>query len=200
MFDLSKLQPVLQSLALAISLMTALGGALLLATWFSLIIWAFHDIRTRTTDTFTQLMAALMVAVLFIPGAILYYMLRPAETLGAVHERKLLEQALTPEPEEPEYICPGCEREVDRRWMVCPYCLYQLREPCPQCGELMELDWRSCAFCGQLAGEQRQPARAILPAVPVPAVGLNLPGDHRDGHADRSTPPKDSSSMTQAPI
>ncbi len=180
MFDLSGLAPVLRVMALGISLFGAITAALLLATWFSLILWTFHDIRTRSNDVFTQLMATLMVAVLLIPGALLYTLLRPPETLGAARERSLLEQALQPVEDDMQYVCPGCGDDVDPRWMVCPHCLYQLREPCPQCGELMELDWRSCAYCGQLTGE-RQLSGLLPSATPAPALTVQT---------DRATPPR----------
>jgi hypothetical protein len=172
------LQAILQFLITGLSLFMAVTGALALAVWFSLVIWTFHDIRTRSNDVFTQLMATLMVAVLFVPGALLYMLLRPAETLGALRERSLLEQALKPETA-PDFVCPACEREVERRWMVCPFCLYQIKEPCSQCGELMELDWRSCAYCGQLVGEQRH-VPSLPRAAAVPALGL----------ADRASAPQ----------
>ncbi len=190
--NLPNLQPIIQTLVLGVSLLGAISGALLLATWFSLVIWTFHDIRMRSHDVFTQLMATLMVAVLFVPGALLYLLLRPPETLGIVSERQLLEDALRPQEEEPEFVCPGCEREVEPRWMVCPYCLYQLREPCPQCGELMELDWKSCAYCGQLSGE-----RSAIP-LPRPAAvpaAFTLPGDRND-RADHASPPPNGNGTT----
>ena len=42
---------------LSISFLTAVFAALGLAVWFSLIIWTYHDIRLRSHDLFTQLMA-----------------------------------------------------------------------------------------------------------------------------------------------
>lgn len=180
------LQPILQALVLGISVLTAILVALGLAVWFSLIIWTYHDIRLRSRDLFTQLMATLMVAVLFIPGALVYILLRPPETLDAQRERRLLENALTPAVE-PDTICPACRHAVEPRWMVCPFCLYQLREPCPQCGELMELEWRSCAYCGHLMGEHRQAlpsTAAVAPSLPATPELAALPErTERPSHA-----------------
>jgi hypothetical protein len=170
---------IIHMLAFGISLLAGISGALLLATWFSLVIWTYHDIRLRSNDVFTQLMATLQVAVLFVPGALLYMLLRPPETLGATRERELIENALRPQADDSEVVCPGCGRPVQPRWMVCPRCLYQVRTPCRHCGELMEVDWRTCAYCGQLGGEHELDAALLPGATHMPFV-YTLPVDRAD--------------------
>ena len=61
--------------------LTAFGGAFLVALWIALIIWTYRDIRARARDPFVQILSALLVAVLNLPGILVYLILRPPRTL-----------------------------------------------------------------------------------------------------------------------
>ncbi|HCF84018.1 MAG TPA: hypothetical protein DEV72_02325, partial [Ktedonobacter sp.] len=52
--------------------------------WLSLIIWTFRDIRSRTQDLLSQILATVLVAVFFIGGLFIYMILRPRQTLAEV--------------------------------------------------------------------------------------------------------------------
>ena len=69
-------------------------GAYLLAFWLSLAIWTFQDIRSRSRDILAQLLATLLVLLFNLPGLLLYFVLRPKETLAEAYERSLAEEAL----------------------------------------------------------------------------------------------------------
>ncbi len=129
-------------LVAVVSILAAVGTAL----WIALVIWTFRDMRARTRDTFAQLLAALVVAVLNIPGLLVYLILRPRETLVEQYERALEEEALLQEIEE-KPVCPGCGHATKDDWRVCPYCHTKLKKPCPHCGQLLELPWRICPYC-----------------------------------------------------
>jgi hypothetical protein len=78
-----------------ISILSAIG----IAVWIALTIWTFRDMKARSRDTFGQILAALVVAVLSIPGFLVYLILRPRETLAEQYERALEEEALLQEIE-----------------------------------------------------------------------------------------------------
>lgn len=137
----------LSSLLNYIRIAVALLGAFTAALWLSLVIWTFRDMRLRTRDVFAQLLAALVVAVLNIPGFIVYLILRPPETLAQAYERSLEEEALLQDIEE-RANCPGCNRATRPEWRVCPHCQTKLKKTCTQCGQLIELTWNVCANCG----------------------------------------------------
>ena len=141
--------------------MAAWGTAL----WVGLIIWTFKDMRARSRDPFAQIMASIMVAVLTVPGWLIYLMLRPRETLAEAYERALEEEALLQEIEE-RPTCPGCSRPVDDTWKICPHCHTRLRKNCPECKNLLELQWNLCPFCGNTAvgGTYASPPEA--PGIP----------------------------------
>jgi len=61
--------------------LTGFGGAFLAALWISLVIWTYRDIRTRARDPLVQTLATLLVAVLNLPGVLVYLILRPPRTL-----------------------------------------------------------------------------------------------------------------------
>ncbi len=119
--------------------LTAFGAAFLVVLWIALIIWTYRDIRARARDPLVQILSALLVAVLNLPGILVYLILRPPRTL----EEEALLQALEDLP-----LCPGCERRVRDEWQVCPNCHTKLKKTCHNCSRFMELPWNICPFCG----------------------------------------------------
>jgi RNA polymerase subunit RPABC4/transcription elongation factor Spt4 len=123
-------------------------GAFVVALWVSLVIWTFRDMRARTRDAFAQLLASLMVLVLGPFGIILYFILRPRETLAEKYERSLEEEALLQDIEE-RNICPGCKQPIEPDYVLCPICHTRLRHPCLHCGRLIHPRWSVCPYCAQ---------------------------------------------------
>lgn len=152
--------------------LTAFFGAFLSALWLSIVIWTFRDMRARSRDVFAQLLATLVVAVLTLPGLVVYLILRPPRTLSETYEQSLEEEALLQEIEE-KRVCPGCGRQAEESWRVCPNCYTKLKKPCAHCGQLMDLPWNMCPYCGtpvagmRLDGEAL-PALETQPAPPNP--------------------------------
>jgi len=141
--------------------LTAFGGAFLAALWVSLVVWTYRDIRTRARDPLVQTLAALLVAVLNLPGVLVYLILRPPRTLEEEYQRTLEEEALLQALENLP-LCPGCERRVKDDWQICPNCHTKLKKTCHNCNKLMELPWNICPFCG------------------TPAPGMRLEGSSMD--------------------
>jgi RNA polymerase subunit RPABC4/transcription elongation factor Spt4 len=125
---------------------TASGAAFVAALWLSLIFWTYRDIRQRTRDRLARLLAILVVAVLFLPGMLVYFILRPHTTQEEEYQRTLEEESLLQTIEETP-LCPGCGRRIKEDWVACPSCQTRLRKPCIQCGRLMELSWNLCPYC-----------------------------------------------------
>jgi RNA polymerase subunit RPABC4/transcription elongation factor Spt4 len=142
-----------------VSILAAIGTAL----WISLIIWAYRDMRSRSRDVFAQVLAALVVTVLNIPGLLVYLILRPHETLAEQYERALEEEALLQEIED-KRVCPGCGHPIKESWRICPYCHTKLKKQCQHCGELLDLPWTICPYCESPQIEERPPARRPVAA------------------------------------
>lgn len=128
----------------------ALSGAFLAALWLSMVIWTFRDIRSRTRDIFAQILAALVVAILNLPGLLIYFILRPPETLAEAYTRSLEEEALLQGIEEADR-CPGCGQRTLPDYIVCPTCHTKLKKTCVHCGRGLQLRWTVCPYCGTAA-------------------------------------------------
>jgi hypothetical protein len=134
---------------------TAWAGAFVAALWLSLVIWTYRDIRSRARDPLARILAVLVVAVLFLPGIVIYLILRPARTLEEDYQHTLEEEALLQSIEDSS-LCPGCGRRVKENWIVCPNCHTRLKKNCHQCGKLMELSWNLCPYCATPAPGMRR--------------------------------------------
>jgi RNA polymerase subunit RPABC4/transcription elongation factor Spt4 len=132
--------------------LTGFGAAFLLALWISFIIWTFRDIRGRSRDPLLRILAVLIVALLFLPGIVVYLFLRPAQTLEGEYKKTLEEEALLQTIEE-KTLCPSCGRRIREDWLFCPKCQTKLKRTCQDCGRAVDLAWNICPFCGTPAPE-----------------------------------------------
>jgi RNA polymerase subunit RPABC4/transcription elongation factor Spt4 len=150
-------------------------GAMVAAFWLALLIWTFRDMRARSRDIFAQILAALLVAVLFLPGWVIYLMLRPKETLAEAYERSLEEEALLQGIEE-MLACPGCGLRVQGDFVVCPNCHTKLKKPCQGCGRALNLRWGVCPYCGTpaLGGVPAAAPQPVAAAQPTAAEATTV--------------------------
>ena len=125
----------------------AFGAAFIAALWLSLIFWTYRDISRRSRDVLLRILASLVVTVLFLPGILIYLILRPQNTLEQEYQQTLEEEALLQTIEDTP-LCPGCGRKIEKEWAVCPTCHTRLKKNCHECGKLMELAWNLCPYCG----------------------------------------------------
>jgi len=169
------------NLSLIILGLTAFLSAFIVALWVSLVIWTFRDMRARSRDAFAQLLAALMILVLGPLGMVLYFMLRPRETLAEKYERSLEEEALLQDIEERQ-ICPGCKQPIEPDFVLCPICNVRLRTPCIHCGRLIHPRWSVCPYCAEsqkpIPGVERAGTVTLLDLEeeePLPVMELDQP-------------------------
>jgi RNA polymerase subunit RPABC4/transcription elongation factor Spt4 len=168
-------------------LATAFGAAFIAALWLSLIFWTYRDIRKRNRDRLAHILGTLVVAVLFLPGILVYIIMRPPTTLEEEYQRTLEEEALLQTIEEHQ-LCPGCSRRIREDWVACPNCHTRLRKPCHQCGRLMELPWNLCPFCATPAPGMRKENLTIEEAL------SSLPGQPKLD--DAPVPPSEQSNLS----
>ena len=124
---------------------------------FAAAVWTYRDIRSRTQDILAQVLSIALVLVLQLPGLILYMLMRPKQTLAEKYERALEEEYLRRDIED-DHVCPHCQRGVESDFIVCPYCMTELRRRCPNCERTVDLTWSVCPFCGSTAGVVTPPA------------------------------------------
>jgi amino acid transporter len=149
----------------------AFATAFLVALWISLVFWTFRDIRRRSRDPLLRVLAALVVAVLFLPGVLIYLILRPPRTLDDEYQHSLEEEALLQSIED-KPVCPGCARQVKEAWTACPTCYTRLKKTCHKCGQPMDLAWNLCPFCGTpVPGMRRENLTMDEALSPIPGEG-----------------------------
>jgi RNA polymerase subunit RPABC4/transcription elongation factor Spt4 len=115
----------------------------------------------RSTDVLVCILAVAVSIILFLPGVLIYLILRPALTTEEKYQQALEEEALLSTLEESE-LCPGCERNIKDDWLMCPSCHTVIKKLCPACKNLLELAWDICPYCG-LELEAQKPNRIDHP-------------------------------------
>lgn len=148
--------------ARGLQVLLALGGAYLIALWFVLAVWTFRDIETRSRSVVTQVFSTLLVVLFWVPGLLLYRLLRPSETLDEAYQRSLEEEYLIQDLEELP-LCPSCNHFVEDDFQICPHCNTQLREPCTSCERLIDLRWAVCPYCGTQHHERHELPEEAVP-------------------------------------
>lgn len=149
------------TIARAIQVLLALGGAYLIGLWVVLIIWTYRDIEARSRSVVTQVAATMVSILFFIPGTLIYLLLRPKETLDATFQRSLEEEYLLQDIEA-AVVCPSCEKPVDEEWVICAHCETRLKEACSTCGRAIDVRWSVCPYCGN---DESMAAAVIRPKV-----------------------------------
>lgn len=137
---------MIETAARGAQFLLAIGIAYLIALWFAVVAWTFRDIEARSRSVFTQVFSTLLVVLFFIPGLLLYLILRPKETLDQAFQRALEEEYLLQDLDDAP-VCLGCQRAVDPDYVLCPHCHTRLREPCPTCSRLVDVRWGVCPYC-----------------------------------------------------
>jgi RNA polymerase subunit RPABC4/transcription elongation factor Spt4 len=117
------------------------------ALYLALVYWTYADARRRLEDP-TLIGAATALSLVPFAGALIYLILRPAETLEDAYERDLEVEAARLRLHELELrLCPNCDYPIERDYLRCPGCLQRLREPCPRCARALERTWTLCPYC-----------------------------------------------------
>lgn len=149
-------------IAFLLQVILAFMGAYLVAFWFAMVIWTYYDIRARSQDTYVYVFATALVLVFHVFGLLLYYILRPRETLAEAYERSLEEEALLREMDA-RHVCPSCQQRVEQDFLLCPHCRQQLKRKCAQCDHMLDLNWDICPYCGRTpdTGPQTEPRRPV---------------------------------------
>ncbi|NLE43159.1 MAG: zinc ribbon domain-containing protein [Chloroflexi bacterium] len=156
------MEDILAKVPTILTILATICGGVSAALIVGMAIWTFRDIRSRSRDILAQILATIMVLVLPIIGLIVYFMLRPQETLAEAYERSLEQEALLQAIEEPD-ICPGCGQRGSSDYLYCPACHTQLRRACPSCRRPMHLRWSICPYCGASVTPQAlEPVQAAM--------------------------------------
>jgi RNA polymerase subunit RPABC4/transcription elongation factor Spt4 len=133
------------------------------------VLWlalAFSVIRDARRRNMSRLVFWVSMALAFMPpfmGALVYFVLRPPQTID--EERALELELYDPSVDGESHTrpCPHCGREIERTFIICPYCRTQFARRCASCDRALRLGWSICPYC---ATEVVAPAQMRRPSVP----------------------------------
>lgn len=112
--------------------------------WLSLVYWTFIDADRRGTWRFFW-----GVVALFFPfiGTLIYVIVRPPEYVLDSRERELDLAVMERELRRKVDLCPNCRSVVEKEYLLCPECGWDLKKPCENCGKPLHLNWKTCPYC-----------------------------------------------------
>jgi RNA polymerase subunit RPABC4/transcription elongation factor Spt4 len=161
-----------------VGVMIGCAATFFVAFWLSTVMWTFRDIRARTQDFLSQILATVLVAVFPIAGLLIYMILRPRQTLAEIYERQLEEESLLAEMTERQ-TCNNCHARVESDFQICPSCGQKLKRSCPKCERLLELRWMFCPYCATNLGSS--PMAPNMPNMPSMGPMSMPPGGPMSG-------------------
>jgi RNA polymerase subunit RPABC4/transcription elongation factor Spt4 len=116
--------------------------------WLALSYWALKDARSRSENPSFHLFAMAINLLAPLLGLLVYILVRPSVTLAEHRSLELEAEALTRSAEEEDMRpCPACGREIERDFVLCPYCQTRFAKRCPECHRSVRLGWRLCPYC-----------------------------------------------------
>lgn len=99
------------------------------------------------------ILSLLFMLILSIPGIFVYLIIRPDKTFEQKYQDAIEEEALLREIGISEK-CPSCGHNIEKDWILCPYCHTKIKKKCVHCGAAIELPWNLCPYCGE---QQQKP-------------------------------------------
>jgi RNA polymerase subunit RPABC4/transcription elongation factor Spt4 len=118
----------------------------LVVLWFALVYWTYADARRRIED---PMLVGCATAASFFPfiGTVIYLIVRPPEVLDESRERELELAVLERELRSSIVLCPNCRNLVEKDYLICPVCNWDLKKPCVNCEKPLNMEWDTCPYC-----------------------------------------------------
>ena len=122
--------------------------------WVALAFYVVRDARQRSPSLSFTMFAALLGFLPPFLGPLIYFVIRPPHTLEEERALLLEEQALLEPPGDGVIVrpCPTCGREIEKEFIVCPYCRTQFARRCVNCDRSLRLGWSVCPYCATEVG------------------------------------------------
>lgn len=112
--------------------------------WLALVYWTFTDASRR--GAWRVLWGVIAVLFPFV-GTLVYLIVRPPEYLLDHRERELELAVLERQLREQVNQCPNCRAMVEKDFLMCPECGWELKRPCENCRRPLSLRWSVCPYC-----------------------------------------------------
>ena len=117
---------------------------LFVVLWVALVYWTYADAGRRgAMSIFWGIVAVVFPYV----GTLIYLIVRPPEYLDESRERELELAVLERELRSSIVLCPNCRNLVERDYLICPVCSWELKKPCANCERPLNMEWETCPYC-----------------------------------------------------
>lgn len=112
--------------------------------WLALVYWTYSDATRRDTVPFLWGLVAVLLPFF---GTLIYLIVRPPEYALDSRERELELAVLERELRSRVLLCPNCRSVVERDFLICPQCEWELKKSCVHCERAIDLNWDLCPYC-----------------------------------------------------
>ena len=117
---------------------------LIIIFWLALVYWTYTDARRRGALSIFWGIVAVIFPYL---GTLIYLIVRPPEYLAESRERELELAVLERELRDNIHLCPNCRNLVERDYIICPVCNWELKKSCANCEKPLNMEWETCPYC-----------------------------------------------------
>jgi RNA polymerase subunit RPABC4/transcription elongation factor Spt4 len=115
--------------------------------WFFVVFWVWTDSGDRSTSIIFRLISVILVLPFNLFGLIIYFIIRPKDTIESLFWTDLERRYLINETADLG-DCNNCGYQLSPQFNQCPQCATPVRVECDDCGEMVRTDWKYCAICG----------------------------------------------------
>ena len=122
-----------------------LVALLFVVLWLALVYWTYTDASRRGAMSVLWGIAAVIFPYV---GSLVYLIVRPPEYLEESRERELELAVLERELRNSVLLCPNCRNLVEREYLICPTCTWELKKSCINCDKPLNMEWGMCPYCG----------------------------------------------------
>jgi RNA polymerase subunit RPABC4/transcription elongation factor Spt4 len=117
---------------------------LFVVLWVALVYWTYTDAGRRGA---MQIFWGIVAVIFPYVGTLIYLIVRPPEYLDESRERELELAVLERELRSSIVLCPNCRNLVEKEFLICPVCNWDLKKPCINCERPLNMEWETCPYC-----------------------------------------------------
>jgi RNA polymerase subunit RPABC4/transcription elongation factor Spt4 len=118
---------------------------LFVVLWIALVYWTYTDAGRRGA---TSVLWGIVAVIFPYVGTLIYLIVRPPEYLDESRERELETAVLERELRNSILLCQNCRNMVEKEFLICPTCAWELKKPCINCDRPLNQEWGLCPYCG----------------------------------------------------
>ncbi len=118
---------------------------LFVVLWIALVYWTYTDAGRRGA---TSVLWGIVAVIFPYVGTLIYLIVRPPEYLDESRERELETAVLERELRNSILLCQNCRNMVEKEFLICPTCAWELKKPCINCDRPLDQEWGLCPYCG----------------------------------------------------